>query len=40
MTFGIMFVPDKGKALSEMLQVFKPGGKIGLANWWSGTSVA
>jgi ubiquinone/menaquinone biosynthesis C-methylase UbiE len=39
-TFGIMFVPDRRKALSEMLRVLKPGGKIGLANWWSGTALA
>jgi ubiquinone/menaquinone biosynthesis C-methylase UbiE len=34
-TFGIMFVPDRTRALQEMLRVLKPGGKIGLANWWS-----
>ncbi len=39
-TFGIMFVPDSRKALSEMLRVLKPGGKVGLANWWSGTTRA
>jgi ubiquinone/menaquinone biosynthesis C-methylase UbiE len=39
-TFGIMFVPDRAQALQEMLRVLKPGGKIGLANWWSGTTRA
>jgi ubiquinone/menaquinone biosynthesis C-methylase UbiE len=39
-TFGIMFVPDRTQALREMLRVLKPGGKIGLANWWSGTARA
>jgi ubiquinone/menaquinone biosynthesis C-methylase UbiE len=39
-TFGIMFVPNRKKALGEMLRVLKPGGKIGLANWWSGTKLA
>lgn len=39
-TFGIMFVPDRAQALREMLRVLKPGGKIGLANWWSGSARA
>jgi SAM-dependent methyltransferase len=38
-TFGIMFAPDRKKAVSELLRVLKPGGKFGLANWWSNTDV-
>ena len=38
-TFGVMFAPDRQKALSELLRVLKPGGKIGLATWWSNTDV-
>jgi len=38
-TFGVMFAPDRRKALSELLRVLKPGGKIGLATWWSNTDV-
>jgi ubiquinone/menaquinone biosynthesis C-methylase UbiE len=32
-TFGVMFTPDQGKAVSELLRVCRPGGTIGLANW-------
>ena len=39
-TFGVMFVPDSTQALKEILRVLKTGGKIGLANWWSGTERA
>jgi ubiquinone/menaquinone biosynthesis C-methylase UbiE len=35
-TFGVMFSPDQDSAVSEMLRVCKPGGKIGLANWTPG----
>ena len=38
-TFGVMFAPDRQRALSELLRVLKPGGKIGLATWWSNTDV-
>jgi len=38
-SFGVMFAPDRRKALSELLRVLKPGGKIGLATWWSNTDV-
>jgi ubiquinone/menaquinone biosynthesis C-methylase UbiE len=33
-TFGVMFAPDQEKAASELIRVCRPGGKIGLANWW------
>jgi len=32
-TFGVMFIPNQGKAAGELARVCKPGGKIGLANW-------
>jgi len=38
-TFGVMFAPDRQRALTELLRVLKPGGKIGLATWWSNTDV-
>jgi len=38
-TFGIMFAPDRLKAVNELLRVLKSGGKIGLATWWSKTDV-
>lgn len=38
-TFGVMFAPDRQKALSELLRVLEPGGKIGLTAWWSNTDV-
>lgn len=31
--FGLMFVPDKARALSEMYRVLKPGGQILLNTW-------
>jgi ubiquinone/menaquinone biosynthesis C-methylase UbiE len=31
--FGLMFVPDKGRALSEMCRVLKVGGRILLNTW-------
>lgn len=38
-TFGVMFAPDNQQAVDELLRVLKPGGKIGLATWWSETDV-
>ena len=32
-TFGVMFTPNQEQAASELARVYKPGGKIGLANW-------
>ena len=32
-TFGVMFAPNQAQAASELLRVFRPGGRIGLANW-------
>lgn len=31
--FGIMFAPDKSKALQEMRRVLKPGGKLLFSTW-------
>lgn len=31
--FGLMFFPDRGKAVREMLRVLKPGGKLAVAVW-------
>ena len=31
--FGLMFVPDKARAISEMCRVLKPGGQILLSTW-------
>lgn len=31
--FGLMFVPDKARALAEMRRVLKPGGRVALAVW-------
>jgi ubiquinone/menaquinone biosynthesis C-methylase UbiE len=39
-TFGVMFTPDQDKAAAELLRVCKRGGKIGLANWTPGGSLA
>ena len=33
--FGLMFFQDRTKAVSEMLRVVRPGGKIGVAVWAS-----
>jgi len=33
--FGIMFVPDIHKALTEMRRVLKPGGRVSLITWGS-----
>jgi len=38
-TFGVMFAPDRQRAVGELLRVLKHGGKIGLATWWSNTDV-
>jgi len=38
-TFGIMFAPDRQRAVRELLRVLKPGRKIGLATWRSNTDV-
>jgi len=35
MQFGIMFVPDKDKAFSEIYRVLKPGGKLYFTAWES-----
>jgi ubiquinone/menaquinone biosynthesis C-methylase UbiE len=32
-TFGVMFTPNQTQAVSELIRVCKPGGKIGMANW-------
>jgi ubiquinone/menaquinone biosynthesis C-methylase UbiE len=32
-TFGVMFTADHHRAVSELLRVVRPGGRIGLANW-------
>lgn len=31
--FGLMFVPDKARAMDEMYRVLKPGGQILLSTW-------
>src|SRR5690606_33009557 len=31
--FGLMFFPDRTKALREMQRVLRPGGRIGVAVW-------
>lgn len=31
--FGLMFVPDKARAMSEMYRVLRPGGQILLSTW-------
>ena len=33
--FGLMFVPDRPRALSEMWRVLKPGGRLAVAVWAS-----
>jgi len=38
-TFGVMFAPDRKRAVNELMRVLKTGGKIGLATWWSETDV-
>lgn len=30
---GLMFMPDRGRALQEMRRVLKPGGRVGLMAW-------
>jgi ubiquinone/menaquinone biosynthesis C-methylase UbiE len=32
-TFGVMFAPDHARAASEMQNMCRPGGRIGLASW-------
>jgi SAM-dependent methyltransferase len=31
--FGLMFVPDRGGALDEMVRVTRPGGRVAIAVW-------
>lgn len=31
--FGLMFVPDRARALEEMRRVLRPGGKVAVATW-------
>lgn len=38
--FGLMFVPDRARALSEMRRVLRPGGRIGLTVWSTADRVA
>ena len=33
--FGLMFVPDKARALREMMRVLAPGGRLAIAVWAS-----
>ena len=33
-TFGVMFSPDHAKAATELARVCRPGGRIGMANWY------
>jgi hypothetical protein len=35
----MIFTPDQQRAANELLRVFRPGGKIGLANWTSKGSL-
>ena len=33
MQFGLMFVPDKARAVAEMRRVLRPGGRVVLSTW-------
>lgn len=38
--FGVIFAPDPGRALAEMVRVTRPGGVVGLTSWLPGGAVA
>lgn len=37
--FGAMFIPNQDQVAVELFRVCKKGGKIGLANWTSGSFI-
>jgi SAM-dependent methyltransferase len=38
--FGVIFAPDSGRALAEMVRVTRPGGVVALTSWLPGGAVA